>query len=70
MFSVSTLLVALALGVCSSVSAVPISSTELQTKSAQGLRLLRLKNGAEPVWKTEEEKLDLMKAEVHFVCLI
>ncbi|KAF9461209.1 aminopeptidase [Collybia nuda] len=49
------------------VHAVPIlSSNEIAIKSAQGLRLLSLEEGAEPVWKTEDEKLDLMRASVNF----
>jgi leucyl aminopeptidase len=54
-----------------SVHAVPvISPSEIATKSAQGLRLLSLAEGAEPVWKTEDEKLELMRARIQFVSLV
>lgn len=49
--------------------AVPISSNDIATKTAQGLRLLSLAEGVEPVWKTEDEKLELMRAGVKFVRL-
>jgi leucyl aminopeptidase len=49
-------------GVCS----VPIAISEVQEKSAQGLRLLQLGEDLEPVWKTEDEKLELMKQRVNF----
>lgn len=49
------------------VRAAPIEPTELHSKAAQGLRLLDLAEDAEPVWKTEDEKLELMRAGVHFV---
>lgn len=50
------------------VYAIPvISPSEIEVKSAQGLRLLSLKEGAAPVWKTEDEKLELMRAKVNFV---
>jgi bacterial leucyl aminopeptidase len=49
------------------VNAAPISHDEIVTKSAAGLRLLSLEEGAEPVWKTEDEKLELMRAKVNFV---
>ncbi|KAF5362453.1 hypothetical protein D9756_002733 [Leucocoprinus leucothites] len=46
--------------------AVPISKDEIETKSTQGFRLLRLAEGAEPVWKTETEMLKLAKDGVGF----
>ncbi|KAJ7149758.1 hypothetical protein C8R43DRAFT_951736 [Mycena crocata] len=46
--------------------AAPISHDEIEAKTSSGLRLLSLEDGAEPVWKTEDEKLELMRAEVHF----
>lgn len=50
------------------VHAIPvISPNEIAAKSAQGLRLLSLTEGAAPVWKTEDEKLELMRAKVNFV---
>ncbi|OJT11868.1 Leucine aminopeptidase 1 [Trametes pubescens] len=50
----------------SAVRAAPIAPQELADKVAQGFRLLSLAEGAEPVWKTEEEKLELLRAKVHF----
>ncbi|KAJ7280340.1 Zn-dependent exopeptidase [Mycena rebaudengoi] len=47
------------------VSAVPISHDEIEANSALGLRLLSLEEGS-AVWKTEEEKLDLLRAGVPF----
>ena len=65
--SASTSIVAVLLSTLACVQAVPISSTELQDKAQAGLRLLSLEDGAEPVWKTEDEKLELMRAGVRFV---
>ncbi|KAJ8079517.1 hypothetical protein AAF712_007851 [Marasmius tenuissimus] len=48
------------------VSSVPISHEEIEAKVAQDLRLLSLEDGAEPVWKTEDEKLELMRAGKQF----
>ncbi|KAJ3510835.1 hypothetical protein NLJ89_g4450 [Agrocybe chaxingu] len=48
------------------VSAVPISPSEIATNSAKGLRLLDLSEDTEPVWKTEDEVLDLLRAGVNF----
>ncbi|KAJ8462382.1 hypothetical protein ONZ45_g17957 [Pleurotus djamor] len=48
------------------VRATPIETSEIQAKAAQGSALLELAEGAAPVWKTEEEKLELMRAGVHF----
>lgn len=45
----------------------PIASGEIAAKSAQGLRLLSLAEGADPVWKTEAEVLDLLRAGKNFV---
>ncbi len=63
-FSVLGCLLATAFSV---VRAAPIAPQELADKAAQGFRLLSLAEGAEPVWKTEEEKLELLRAKVHFV---
>lgn len=49
------------------VNAVPIAHDEIEAKSAQGLRLLSLEDGAEPVWKTEDEKLDILRSGKQFV---
>ncbi|KAG5642918.1 hypothetical protein DXG03_001889 [Asterophora parasitica] len=43
-----------------------ISQGELKRNTAKGLRLLSLREGADPVWKTENEKLDLLRAHVQF----
>lgn len=40
-------------------AAVPVARSEYDTNVAAGLRLLRLEKGAEPVWKSEDEKLQL-----------
>ncbi|KAI0634037.1 Zn-dependent exopeptidase [Trametes polyzona] len=52
-----------ALGV---VRAAPVAPKELADMAAKGYRLLSLAEGAEPVWKTEEEKLELLRSKVHF----
>lgn len=57
----------LVLAALSLVSAVPISHSEIEEKSSEGLRLLSLAEGEEPVWKSEDEKLELMRAGVNFV---
>ncbi|KAJ3575575.1 hypothetical protein NP233_g1005 [Leucocoprinus birnbaumii] len=46
--------------------AIPVSKDEIKTKSAQGLRLLRLAEGADPIWVTEREMLQLAKERVGF----
>jgi bacterial leucyl aminopeptidase len=51
------------------VKCAPISHEEIEANVAQNLRLLSLEEGVEPVWKTEEEKLDLMRQGVQFVGL-
>jgi len=62
-----SLLAALIAAGLSVVYAAPVlSHAEIESKTAQGLRLLTLSEGAAPVWKTEEEKLALMRAEKHF----
>ena len=51
-----------------SVNARPVvPSTEIKAKSAQGLRLLSLTEDAAPVWKSESEVLDLIRAGTNFV---
>lgn len=57
----AALLAALAL-----VQSAPITSDEIEAKSAQGYRLLSIVDGEDPVWKTEGEKLQLMREEVQF----
>ena len=46
---------------------IPVSVQELEDVATKGYRLLDLQEGAEPVWKTEAEKLDLLRQGVHFV---
>ncbi|KAF5332142.1 hypothetical protein D9611_008157 [Ephemerocybe angulata] len=43
-----------------------ISETELATKAAQGLRLIDYDVVAEPIWMTEDEKLELIRANKNF----
>ena len=64
----STLLIAVA--TLNVVSAAPVSTQELADMASQGYRLLDLEEGAAPVWKTEREKLELLRANVHFVSII
>ncbi|KAL1747618.1 hypothetical protein HDZ31DRAFT_31540 [Schizophyllum fasciatum] len=46
--------------------AAPLAHDEIEQNTASGLRLLSLEDGAEPVWKTEDEKLELMRAGAQF----
>ncbi|KAL0577911.1 hypothetical protein V5O48_004076 [Marasmius crinis-equi] len=48
------------------VGSAPISHEEIEANVAQDLRLLSLEDGADPVWKTEDEKLELMRAGKKF----
>jgi leucyl aminopeptidase len=64
-FQLSLGLVAAALSLVG-VQAVPISSSEIQANISKGLRLLSIEDGAEPVWKTEQEKLDLNRAKIQY----
>lgn len=50
------------------VVSVPVS--DFQERASQGLRLLQLGDDLEPVWKTEEEKLDLLEQDIGFVRLL
>jgi hypothetical protein len=53
-----------------SVLAAPAPSLgEFAAKKEQGLRLLTFSEDSDPVWKTEAEKLDLMRQEVRFVSI-
>lgn len=49
------------------VHAAPISSSEIEINAAKGLRLISVEEGVKPVWKTEEETLDLVRAKIQFV---
>jgi bacterial leucyl aminopeptidase len=64
-FSLSSFAV-LAAVLIGTVAAAPAPS-DFAVKKAQGLRLLELEDSAEPVWKSEAEKLDLMRAKTPFV---
>ncbi|KAF8159523.1 Zn-dependent exopeptidase [Crassisporium funariophilum] len=48
------------------VNAVPIKTSDIVVNAAKGLRLLSLAEGAEPVWKTEDEALDLLRSGIKF----
>jgi bacterial leucyl aminopeptidase len=50
-------------------AAAPVAS-DFAANAKAGLRLLSLEDGAEPVWKTEDEKLAIMREGKHFVSLI
>lgn len=45
----------------------PVSRLELATNAAKGLRLISLDEKADPVWKSEAEVLDLIRARTGFV---
>ncbi|KAI0822364.1 hypothetical protein BC628DRAFT_1534332 [Trametes gibbosa] len=62
-FSTLGCLLASALG---AVRGAPIASQELAEMAAKGYRLLSLGEGVAPVWKTEEETLELLRSNVHF----
>ncbi|KAH9479432.1 Leucine aminopeptidase A [Psilocybe cubensis] len=47
-------------------NAGPIQTAEIKSNVAKGLRLLSLAEGAEPVWKTEDEVFGLLRAGVKF----
>lgn len=51
------------------VHAAPISHEEIVENSAKGLHLLQLSEDSEPVWKTDDEELELKRAGVNFVSL-
>ncbi|KAF4584830.1 hypothetical protein EYR40_001645 [Pleurotus pulmonarius] len=44
----------------------PIPSSEITAKAAQGLRLIELGEDLEPVWKTEDEKNNLILSRTRF----
>ena len=44
-----------------------ITEAELAENAAQGLRLIDLEAGVDPVWMTEDEKLELIRADKNFV---
>ncbi|KAI4528706.1 Zn-dependent exopeptidase [Schizophyllum commune Loenen D] len=48
-------------------TAIPVARSEYEANVANGLRLLRLEKGAEPVWKSEDEKHQLKVDGKHFM---
>ncbi|KXN92417.1 Leucine aminopeptidase 1 [Leucoagaricus sp. SymC.cos] len=48
------------------VHAVPISHDEIAENSVKGLHLLQLSSDGEPVWKTDEEELELKRKGINF----
>jgi leucyl aminopeptidase len=60
--------IAITLAAACFASAASLESSHAANVKA-GLRLLDLEDGAEPVWKTEAEKLELMRAFVDFVSI-
>ncbi|KAG6839681.1 hypothetical protein C0991_012600 [Blastosporella zonata] len=44
-----------------------VTHTELAESKAKGLRLLSLESGADPIWKTEDERNELLRSDVEFV---
>ncbi|KAF9047138.1 Zn-dependent exopeptidase [Hymenopellis radicata] len=46
--------------------AAPIAHDEIVSKTAEGLHLLSLAEDEDPVWKTEDEKLELLRQGVQF----
>ncbi|KAF7419177.1 hypothetical protein PC9H_001761 [Pleurotus ostreatus] len=61
-----SLVVALALCLVGSQAAPFIPSSEISVKAAQGLRLIELGEGLQPVWKTEDEKEELIRSQTRF----
>ena len=49
------------------VYAEPLSVSEVAAKAAEGLRLLRFSPDSDPVWVTEDEKLEVMRNYTRFV---
>ncbi|EAU90002.1 aminopeptidase [Coprinopsis cinerea okayama7 len=43
-----------------------ITEAEIQEQTAKGLRLISLEEGVDPVWKTEDEVLDLIREDIGF----
>ncbi|KAG6856932.1 hypothetical protein H0H87_012185 [Tephrocybe sp. NHM501043] len=44
-----------------------VTHEDLAKNKEKGLRLLHLENGADPIWKTEDEKLELKRKDVNFM---
>lgn len=63
----SSILLSLVAALLPAALGAPISHDELVTNSAQGLRLLQLGETVDPVWKTEDEKLELLRSGSQFM---
>jgi len=63
----SSVIAAVFLAASSLVGAAPIGSQEIEKKSGEGLSLLLFELGADPVWKTEDEKWELKKSGIDFM---
>ena len=61
--SISTLVIA----TCLLSATARITLQEIHEKSAKGLHLIDLSEDAEPVWKTDEQVLELISKNVGFV---
>ena len=64
-FLLSSILVLNALW--SSVLAVPTVHDVFDAKVAQGLRLVKVGANIKPIWMTEEQTFDLIRAKTRFV---
>lgn len=60
-------LTALILSALTLARAASITRQELQENRANGLRLLSFAANDEPVWMTEDQKLDVIRSEANFV---
>ncbi|KAG6856930.1 hypothetical protein H0H87_012183 [Tephrocybe sp. NHM501043] len=56
----------LCIAIATSSAFAKISHADLERGRAKGLRLISLEDGADPVWKTQDEKLDLVRNRVGF----
>ncbi|TFL04352.1 aminopeptidase [Pterulicium gracile] len=54
-------------GLLAFVHAAPLTHSEIQQKASQGLRLLSLAEAEEPVWRTEDQRLQLIRAGTTFI---
>ncbi|KAF8662808.1 hypothetical protein AX16_001090 [Volvariella volvacea WC 439] len=59
-------LAAFVLGAVALANAAPPTEAEFKEGVAKGLRLLSLGPNEDPVWKTEEEKLEIIRSDVGF----
>lgn len=49
------------------IQAAPLSRDVAADKKAAGLRLIELGEGVEPIWMSEDEKLELIMKDTRFV---